>query len=134
MEGSIKLLNYYIRELHIHPQYFTNAHPRQIEHVTNSNLASLLPHRDQYGRRVFIFRVKDWSPESVPINDFYAISFMMAELAAIEPKTQVAGVTAIWDVDGMTMKMMKSVNMEDEKNISVFLTVLQYYIIVMFNL
>ena len=46
-------------------RYFANAHPDRIGHVFDINLQTVLPHRDNQGRRVYIYKPGRWDPDRV---------------------------------------------------------------------
>ena len=61
--------------------------------------------RDRFGRRVFIQRVgKMWDPALVPVCKGYGLGYKLMELAAMEPRTQVSGITIIIDNEGFGLK------------------------------
>ena len=53
--------------------------------------------RDKFGRRVYIVRSGAWNPDKVSYGELYSISYKIAEVMALEPKTQIAGCTIIVD-------------------------------------
>lgn len=65
--------------------------------VSESGVVTLMNQRDQFGRRVMAFIAGKWNPDDVHVNDLYCFSYMLSELMAVEPKTQIAGVTAVVD-------------------------------------
>ena len=46
-------------------------------------------YRDKYGRRVLILRLGEWNPDEVTFEQGFCAFYKMAELLALEPKTQV---------------------------------------------
>ncbi len=94
-----------------------------MEKVISEKTHMVLPHRDRLGRRVYFYRPGSWNPDTLHINDLYCIGYMFAELIAVEPKTQVAGVTCIADAQGFRFKALRSLTIEDAKNIASFIQV-----------
>ena len=46
-------------------------------------------HRDKHGRRVMILHLGKWNPDVVTFEEGYCAFYKMAEVLALEPKTQV---------------------------------------------
>ena len=53
----------------------------------------------------------------------YAVGYMLSELMALEPKTQIAGVTCIIDAKDFGLKHLREFGIEDVKNTSRFIQV-----------
>ena len=118
----MKVLTNYVNQLTTYRNtYFKNACPTLIESVISEGTHMILPHRDKFGRRVFIYRPGKWNPDRLSFDDLYCVGYMFAELIAIEPKTQVTGVTIIADASGFSFKALRSFSIEDAKNASNFI-------------
>ena len=48
-----------------------------------------MPYRDKHGRRVMILHLGKWNPDVVTFEEGYCAFYKMAEVLALEPKTQV---------------------------------------------
>ena len=46
----------------------------------------MLKHRDQYGRRVYIYRPGKWNPDKVHFNEIFCGGYALSELVAMETK------------------------------------------------
>ena len=55
--------------------------------------------------------------------DLYAVGYMLSELIALEPETQVAGVTIIADATGFGWKQFRNFGVEDARNMANFVQV-----------
>ena len=80
----------------------------------------MLPHRDQYGRRVYIYRPGKWNPDKVHFNDVFCTGYSLCELVAPETKTQIAGVTCIADAEGFGFKQLRNFTLEHARNATNF--------------
>ena len=66
------------------------------------------------------FRPSAWDPSRQSVADIYCAGFMIAELLALEPKTQIAGVTLIADVGGFGYSQFRHMTLENIKNVVAF--------------
>ena len=71
--------------------HFQDAHPDLVNHVFQENLHFISPHRDQFGRRVIIYRSGVMDPDIISFNEVYCVGYMLSELMGVEQKTQIAG-------------------------------------------
>ncbi|CAD7079710.1 unnamed protein product [Hermetia illucens] len=81
-----------------------NIVPSTLRHVFEQEIFTLLPVRDQDGRRMIILDVgKKWKPSKCPLND----SFRAVQLAVLssmaEPTSQINGNVVIFDMDGLPL-------------------------------
>ena len=97
----------------------------------------MLKHRDQYGRRVYIYRPGKWNPDKVHFNEIFCGGYALSELVAMETKytkffdyfesfhslnsrTQIAGVTTIADADGFGLKQLRNFTLEHARSAASF--------------
>jgi len=120
VEGALKALHNYVDLIRSGPRYFANAFEdddkREVStKAFESRIGTMLPQRDKFGRRVFIFRIGHWNPDTLPFHDFFCSSFMLVEMAAMEQETQVAGITAICDGANFGFKQFRNISFENVK-------------------
>ena len=94
--------------------------------VCEDQMGDMLQHRDKYGRRVYFYRPGQWNPDTVSIYDCYCAGYMLCELAAREPMSQVCGCTVITDAANFGFKQLKQFSIEDIKCFSSFMQVYVY--------
>ena len=109
VESAWKVMINYINLLNNNPAYFTKAHPPakldltyQQQVITSYNYVHLLchlqlqgvsfqihnvlEHRDQHGRRIYIFRPGHWDPDKISLQDMFCGGYAMSEMIAMETK------------------------------------------------
>ena len=64
---------------------------------------------------MYIYRSGKWNPDQVPYAEMYSMGIKIVEVLALEPKTQVAGVTIICDGMGYGMKQFAGMSIADVK-------------------
>ena len=69
------------RWLHLHFRYY---HP-QLQCVS-FQIHNVLEHRDQHGRRIYIFRPGRWDPDKISLQDMFCGGYAMSEMIAMETK------------------------------------------------
>jgi len=77
----------------------------------------VLPGRDKHGRRVIY--VKLWDKTSCTAEQFLMLGYLTSLVLGREPKTQVAGISVMVDLDGLSWKHVPSI-----KNLSTYLKLL----------
>ena len=93
----------------------------RLDCVYNAKINAMSDMRDKYGRRIYIFRLGQWDPDKVMLEDFYASAYIFFEMIAREVKTQIAGVTVINDVTGFGFKHLRHCGLEQMRAIITFM-------------
>ncbi|XP_037823505.1 alpha-tocopherol transfer protein-like [Lucilia sericata] len=77
--------------------------PLKVKQVFDANIVSLLPQRDQEGRRIIATHAAGdrWNPKLISLDVIYAASTLCTELIQLEPETQINGVVYIADMKGL---------------------------------
>ena len=117
------LINY-ILLMRDNPKYYKNSLDLDfMQNVINEKMQTVLLHRDKFGRRVFIQLLGKWNPDSVSFSDSYCAMYMMSEMIALEPLTQIAGCTLVCDGSNMRLKQLTKLSLEDIRNCAKFIQV-----------
>ncbi|XP_039279354.1 alpha-tocopherol transfer protein isoform X2 [Nilaparvata lugens] len=82
------------------PELFKVPRPSKKLHILDMQCQNMLEQRDNNGSRVYIFRVEKCDVSQVTVEDVFCTNVMALEMAVREPETQVAGITAIVDMNG----------------------------------
>ncbi|XP_046402215.1 alpha-tocopherol transfer protein-like isoform X2 [Ischnura elegans] len=76
--------------------------PMSAKNILQQSILTVLPKRDQHGRRMLLVESGGkWKPSQCSLDEIFQGCVMMLEAAMREPKTQVAGALAILDMDGL---------------------------------
>lgn len=67
------------------------------------DVCSVTPYRDQSGRRIMIYRIGNWRPSKIPIDDIFRCALILFEMGAMEPISTVAGGVGIFDLEGLSL-------------------------------
>ena len=71
------------------PNLFKDLLPlSKAEKVFRQNFGSVLPLRDQRGRRHFLIIAGNWNPSEVSFDEAWSALYKTIELISLEPKTQ----------------------------------------------
>ncbi len=118
------LFKKYIHELNQRPTYHEDVIvPRKCDAVLDQLNHVFLPYRDRHGRRVYIHRVGQWDPSAMPFVEGYAATYKVLELMAVEPRTQIAGLTVIVDAAGFGYRQFSSISIDNLRAIMTFIQV-----------
>ncbi|CAH1240320.1 TTPAL [Branchiostoma lanceolatum] len=102
VERAFQLVQSYYKARTDAPEFFDNFTPSSVRHVLESGIIAVMRDRDKEGRRVMVFRVDKWDPVVIKLADIFKAGFLLMEKIIEEEETQVAGVTFIEDLAGMT--------------------------------
>lgn len=85
------------------PELHVDVHPLHLKRIGEDDIVSVMPYRDQVGRRIMVYKIGNWRPSKVPINDIFKASLILFEMGAMEPPTQVLGGIGIFDLEGLSL-------------------------------
>ena len=121
---ATQILSNYIQESIISAKYSKNSTNMEIiRRVYEAQVHIMLEHRDRYGRRVYIWRPGKWNPAKINICDCYCGGYMLCEMIAREPMTQICGCTVITDAQDFGFKQFRQFSIQDIKAFSTFMQV-----------
>lgn len=104
-ESALKMVkNYYAFKVK-HENVYKGLKPSKEKNIFEHNILTVLPNRDQYGRRVLIIELgKKWKHNKCSLDEVYKGCVLYLEAAILEPSTQIAGAVVIFDMDGLTLQ------------------------------
>ncbi|EFN77309.1 Retinaldehyde-binding protein 1 [Harpegnathos saltator] len=77
------------------------------EAFLNHNIVNVLNYRDHKNRRILLVNCgKPWDPSKVTADQMFRVFYIIHQLAALEPETQICGSVVIMDFDGLSMKQV----------------------------
>ena len=88
-ERALKMLQRYFLMRKTWPQNFSKTLPSLAKPIYEHLQQTVLLKRDHLGRRVFLFRAGAWDPTQVTPSDIFAANYLLLEMIAREPKSQV---------------------------------------------
>lgn len=85
-------------------RYVLDRMPEDFEEVMWDQVKTftLLPYRDKYGRRVAAMKL--WDPERATPEHLFCVAFLTTIVVAKEPKTQIAGMSVLFDIEGCSWR------------------------------
>ncbi|XP_015437053.1 PREDICTED: alpha-tocopherol transfer protein-like [Dufourea novaeangliae] len=104
-ESSLKLVkNYYSFKVK-HKNVYHDLKPSREKNIFEQNILTVLPNRDQHGRRILIIELgKKWKHNKCSLDEVFKGCVLYVEAAMLEPTTQVAGAVVIFDMEGLTLQ------------------------------
>ncbi|XP_044267008.1 alpha-tocopherol transfer protein-like [Tribolium madens] len=104
LESAYKLfLNYHdLRDEN--PTYINSVGFELLEKIGDNDLIIVPPYRDQTGKRILLYKLGNWIPESVTIDEVLAATQLILELAILEERAQILGGICIIDCENITMQ------------------------------
>lgn len=104
-ESALKLIkNYYSFKVK-HANVYDGLKPSSEKNIFEQNILTVLPTRDQHGRRILIIELgKKWKHNKCSLDEVYKGCVLYLEAAMLEPTSQIAGTVVIFDMDGLTLQ------------------------------
>ncbi len=85
----MKVLTNYVKLLQEFPNYFAYTSLGELRLVASQQTHTVLRTRDKHRRRVYVVRPGKWDPSKITYAQCYKFGFMLNEMVAQEPRTQV---------------------------------------------
>lgn len=82
---------------------FYDVNPLDLYYIGDADIVSVVPYREQNGRRIIILKVGKWDPSTTPVEDLFKATIAILEVGILEPRAQILGGVAILDMEGLTM-------------------------------
>ncbi|KAK9511080.1 hypothetical protein O3M35_005713 [Rhynocoris fuscipes] len=103
-DSALKLVQNYYQFKQKHKDIYDGLVPSREKNVFTHDVITVLPRRDQLGRRILILSLgKKWNHKKVTLDEVYKGVVLFMEAAMIEPETQICGAVVIFDMDGLSL-------------------------------
>lgn len=103
VDNAYKLMCRYYQFRAQNTQFYLGVHPIKLRSLGDEEIVSVPPYRDQDGRRLIIYKIGNWRPSKVPVEDIFRATLLIMEVGSLEPQNQVLGSVGIFDLDGLAM-------------------------------
>eukprot|EP00095_Tigriopus_kingsejongensis_P000607 maker-scaffold95_size379157-snap-gene-2.40 protein:Tk00607 transcript:maker-scaffold95_size379157-snap-gene-2.40-mRNA-1 annotation:"hypothetical protein CAPTEDRAFT_176851" len=117
-ERALTMLTRYFKMREVNPSNFAKAQPSLAASILAHQQQTILPVRDRLGRRILLFRAGIWDPYHVSLSDIFAANYLLLELMALEPRTQVAGLVMVVDLAGFCFSHFMHVSRDHVKSVA----------------
>lgn len=67
------------------------------------DIVSVAPFKDQRGRRMMFYKIGNWKPSRITVNEILTATMLLLEIGSLEPQAQVMGGVGIFDLEGMSL-------------------------------
>lgn len=89
------------------PKYCLDLLPSLDRNVFAQNILTVLPSRDQHGRRILIVEFgQKWKVKNCSLTEIFRGIQLVMEAAILEPRTQVAGTVVLVDFIGLSINQV----------------------------
>jgi len=120
--NTVEMLTSFYKMLRKYPQYTLDLTASQLDHVWKAQMNGSILKRDQHGRRFYFYRVHKWDVDVVPITDLFIAKLLIFDMLTQEPKTQVAGITLVYDVKGFEAQHLRKFGLAEVRFFAEFLS------------
>lgn len=101
---AVNLVTLHYKMCHQYPQFTSSKSASQIDQIWQSKLNGCSLKRDQHGRRLYFYRIHKWDADKITMQDLFNSKTILFDTMIQEQKTQVAGITMVYDVKGFEAK------------------------------
>jgi len=103
-------------------KYVERSLPSKLDKVWSAQLNTVCKSRDKFGRRVAILNLGKWDPGLIPVEDWFASTYVLLEVITREVKTQIAGLTVILNCEGFSFTHIRHLGVDEVRLASAFLS------------
>jgi len=104
VEKAHKLMVNYYNFKENNPEIHKSLNPLNMRHIGDDNVLSVLPYREQTGRRIMIYKIGNWNPNSYSVEELFKATVVILELGVMEQRAQILGGICIFDLGGITLQ------------------------------
>ncbi|XP_063913729.1 alpha-tocopherol transfer protein-like [Zophobas morio] len=103
-EIAFKVFKKFYKFKLIYPKYGLNLMPNEVRKVFDNDVFLFLPARTPSGSRIMLINGgTKWNPKLITLQDLFRTVMVAIEMGMMEPKTQVAGVEVILNMEGLSL-------------------------------
>ncbi|XP_046620975.1 alpha-tocopherol transfer protein-like isoform X2 [Neodiprion virginianus] len=103
--SALKLIKNYYNFKIKHANVYDDLKPSREKNIFEHNILTVLPNRDQDGRRILIIELgKKWKHNKCSLDEVFKGCVLFLEAATLEPSSQIAGAVVIFDMDGLSLQ------------------------------
>jgi len=96
------IVNYYnFKEEH--PEIHQQMNSTEMKYIGDDNVIAVPTNRTHCGRRIMIYRFGNWDPRKYPAEELFKATVAILELGILEPRHQIMGGIAIFDLKNISM-------------------------------
>ncbi|XP_077992090.1 alpha-tocopherol transfer protein-like [Glandiceps talaboti] len=106
VDRAFKLLENWCKMRTDMEEVFSDYRPSSIKGILESGVATVLPQRDQEGRKIIVIRVGKWNVKQYSLWDSVKAVMMTFDLLVRDEETQINGTAYIQDMEGFTLRHM----------------------------
>ncbi|XP_044726959.1 alpha-tocopherol transfer protein-like isoform X2 [Chrysoperla carnea] len=88
-----------------HANVYDGLMPSKEKNIFEHNILTVLPQRDQFGRRILVIELgKKWKHNKCSLDEVFKGCVLFLEAAMLEPESQICGAVVIFDMDGLSLQ------------------------------
>ncbi|XP_065226855.1 alpha-tocopherol transfer protein-like [Planococcus citri] len=103
-DRAFQLLKQYFTVRKNNPALFSDLLPSKHSKLLDMGAQAVLNERDANGSKIYVFRLKNCDMTAITVEDIFKTNLIALEILSLEPETQIAGMTALIDLNGFTVK------------------------------
>ncbi|XP_018345677.1 PREDICTED: alpha-tocopherol transfer protein-like isoform X2 [Trachymyrmex septentrionalis] len=103
IKSAHKLIVNYYNFKEEHPEIHQQLTSAEIRYIGEDNVITVPPYRSQCGRRLMIYRFGNWNPRKYPAEMLFKATVGILEISMLEPRQQIMGGIAIFDLKDISM-------------------------------
>ncbi|XP_063529416.1 retinaldehyde-binding protein 1 isoform X1 [Cydia strobilella] len=106
-ESAYELIKRYYHFKLKHAKHYDGLMPSKEQNIFYQDILTVLPTRDQLGRRILVVELgKRWKPSKCTLDEAFKGCVLFLEAAMMEPVSQICGAQVIMDMEGLSMQQV----------------------------
>lgn len=106
-ESAYDLIKRYYSFKVKHNKHYEGLMPSKEQNIFIQNILTVLPNRDQLGRRILVIELgRKWKTNKCSLDEVFKGCVLFLEAAMLEPETQICGAVVVFDMEGLTMQQV----------------------------
>ncbi|XP_073942087.1 alpha-tocopherol transfer protein-like [Choristoneura fumiferana] len=103
-ESAYELIKRYYAFKVKYSKHYDGLMPSKEQNIFNQDILTVLPTRDQHGRRILVSELgKRWKPSKCSLDEAFKGCVLFLEAAMMEPVSQICGAVVIMDMEGLSL-------------------------------
>ncbi|KYN07796.1 PREDICTED: alpha-tocopherol transfer protein-like [Cyphomyrmex costatus] len=103
IKSAHKLIVNYYNFKEEHPEIHQQLNSTEMRYIGEDDVITVPPYRTQCGRRLMIYRFGNWDPRKYPAEMLFKATVGILEIGMLEPRQQIMGGIAIFDLKDISM-------------------------------
>nr|CAD7439417.1 unnamed protein product [Timema bartmani] len=104
VEKAYRLMTRYYQFKENNPEMHDEVNPLHLKFIGDDDVLSVLPYREQTGRRIMIYKMGNWNPSLYSMDEIMKATVAVLECAILEERAQILGGICLIDMGNVSLQ------------------------------